>query len=216
MEKTLYLPLKKEWYEMIESGVKTEEYREIKPYWDKRLMRDKWNFCTDSLCHIPQKFDAVKFSYGYTDRTMTFKCDGITVGRGNKEWGAPDNDVFIIRLGDRVEEHHSPLAQLIRVAESLDWSVSVDDYDIELAQGTTRGQDFSFSIRRNDDYVQSVYEYYHDYDPSAEAMLWVDDCGHGKRGAPYELKDIIADMEEVEEMLKTLYEALYDAWYKED
>ena len=29
MGKTLYLPLKKEWYEMIESGVKTEEYREI-------------------------------------------------------------------------------------------------------------------------------------------------------------------------------------------
>lgn len=31
--KTLCLPLKKEWYKMIESGVKTEEYREIKPYW---------------------------------------------------------------------------------------------------------------------------------------------------------------------------------------
>ena len=202
MEKTLYLPLKKEWYEMIESGVKTEEYRECKPYWCKRL--------------IGQNFTRIKFSYGYTDRTMTFKFDGMAIGKGNKEWGAPDNDVFIIRLGDRVEEHHSPLAQLIRVAESLDWSVSVDDYDIELAQGTTRGQDFSFSIRRNDDYVQSVYEYYHDYDPSAEAMLWVDDRGHGRNGAPYELKDIIADMEEVEEMLKTLYEALYDAWYKED
>lgn len=32
MSKILYLPLKKEWYEMIESGVKTEEYREIKSY----------------------------------------------------------------------------------------------------------------------------------------------------------------------------------------
>lgn len=28
----LDLPLKKEWYEMIENGIKTEEYREIKPY----------------------------------------------------------------------------------------------------------------------------------------------------------------------------------------
>ena len=28
--KVLHLPLKKEWYNMIESGVKTEEYREIK------------------------------------------------------------------------------------------------------------------------------------------------------------------------------------------
>ena len=100
--KTLYLHLKKKWYEMIESGVKTEEYREIKPYWDKRLMRDKWNFCTDSLCHIPQKLDAVKFSYGYTKRTMTFELNRITIGKGKKEWGAPNEDVFIIHIGKRV------------------------------------------------------------------------------------------------------------------
>ena len=92
-KKILDLPLKKEWYEMIESGVKTEEYREIKPYWDKRLMRDKWNFCTDSLCHIPQKFDAVKFSYGYTKRTITFECKGITIGKGKPEWGALLSDL---------------------------------------------------------------------------------------------------------------------------
>ena len=36
--KVLDLPLKKEWYDMIESGIKTEEYREIKPYWEKRLL----------------------------------------------------------------------------------------------------------------------------------------------------------------------------------
>ena len=35
--KILELPLKKEWYNMIESGEKREEYREIKQYWQKRL-----------------------------------------------------------------------------------------------------------------------------------------------------------------------------------
>lgn len=35
--KILELPLKKEWYNMIESGEKREEYREIKPYWQNRL-----------------------------------------------------------------------------------------------------------------------------------------------------------------------------------
>lgn len=30
--KTLYLPLKKEWYEMIERGEKPEEYRAIVTY----------------------------------------------------------------------------------------------------------------------------------------------------------------------------------------
>ena len=36
--KTLYLPLKKEWYEMIEAGIKKEEYREESPYWRRRLI----------------------------------------------------------------------------------------------------------------------------------------------------------------------------------
>ena len=31
----LDLPLKKEWYNMIESGIKKEEYRIDKPYWRK-------------------------------------------------------------------------------------------------------------------------------------------------------------------------------------
>lgn len=37
--KTLHLPLKAKWYNMIESGVKTEEYREIKLYWINRLIQ---------------------------------------------------------------------------------------------------------------------------------------------------------------------------------
>lgn len=33
--KILYLPLKKEPYEMIERGEKTEEYRDLSEYWKK-------------------------------------------------------------------------------------------------------------------------------------------------------------------------------------
>lgn len=36
-EKTLHLTLKKKWFDMIASGEKKEEYREIKPYWSQRL-----------------------------------------------------------------------------------------------------------------------------------------------------------------------------------
>ena len=93
---------------MIESGVKTEEYRENKPYWTRRLTakfrgyilfsyRGGYNFIEF------KQFDRVKFSYGYTKRTMTFECKGITFGKGRKEWGAPDKDVFIIKLGNRIE-----------------------------------------------------------------------------------------------------------------
>lgn len=43
MEKILYLTLKKQWFDLISSGVKNEEYREIKPYWIKRLTKCKGN-----------------------------------------------------------------------------------------------------------------------------------------------------------------------------
>lgn len=105
--KTLYLPLKKEWYEMIERGVKTEEYREIKPYWSKRLTGyDHPLFSIrKGYQQVNQNgYTHVKFSYGYTKRTMTFEIERITIGKGNPEWGAPTEDVFIIKLGKKIDE----------------------------------------------------------------------------------------------------------------
>lgn len=82
---------------MIASGVKTEVYREVKPYWDKRLMwsaEGVWSF---------KVYNLVRFSLGYTKTTMTFKAKRIIIGYGNPEWGAPtDKRVFIIRLGERI------------------------------------------------------------------------------------------------------------------
>lgn len=115
--KVLHLPLKKEWYEMIESGVKTEEYREIKPYWEKRLvdyksLKEDYNriafrryvlgVWTNPCKEYPRGYTHVKFSYGYTKRTMTFSTKDITTGKGKTEWGAPDEDVFIIKLGNKI------------------------------------------------------------------------------------------------------------------
>ena len=105
---------------MIESGVKTEEYREIKEYWVKRLA-SCYKWCSLNVTtHLERckkcsnnddfnlirtnGFSKVKFSYGYTNRTMTFELEKITIGKGYKEWGAPDEDVFIIKLGKRIEQ----------------------------------------------------------------------------------------------------------------
>ncbi len=101
--------------------------------------------------------------------------------------------------------------KFIKIAEDLGWSVTKDCYDIELQFYTDYGQDFSFSVNRNEDYVKQVYDYYNQFDPDEEALLWVDDSGHGKNGTPYRLKDIITDMEEVEDELKKLYDALISA-----
>ena len=113
--KTLCLTLQKQWYEMIESGAKTEEYRDIKPYWINRL-RDKSFTCADKACYHCdcelscflkeckfERFEQVIFFYGYTTRTMTFEIDSITIDKGISEWGAPTNkEVFIIKLGKRL------------------------------------------------------------------------------------------------------------------
>jgi len=83
--KILDLPLKKQWYDMIANGTKREEYRVIKPFWEKRLINDDGH---------------VRFRYGYTKKTMLFKIENIRIGRGNPEWGAPPFDVFIIKFTD--------------------------------------------------------------------------------------------------------------------
>ena len=84
---------------MIESGEKTEEYRENKLYWQKRLYKDEG--------YVTQKFKPythVTFSYGYTKRHMTFKIKRIVLSYGNPKWGAPtDKEVFVIALGERCE-----------------------------------------------------------------------------------------------------------------
>lgn len=100
--KVLDLPLKKEWYNMIESGEKREEYRELKPYWCKRLLHYSNLFA--EYISIRDDYTHVRFRYGYTKRTMLYKIDTIDIGLGKPEWGAPkDENVFIIKLGERVK-----------------------------------------------------------------------------------------------------------------
>lgn len=108
---TLYLPLKACWYNAIRFGSKMEEYREITPYWMKRIFKCKcicnyevinlwWckSYCPLGRPLTPLPLRYVRFSYGYTRTTMTYAIDSIRIGRGRPEWGAPDHDVIIISL----------------------------------------------------------------------------------------------------------------------
>lgn len=98
--------------------------------------------------------------------------------------------------------------QLIKIAEELGWNVDIDENEITFSQYTSRGQDISFYVDKNKDIAEEVRNYHESYDPSEEAILWCDSSGHGKNGAPYHLKDIVADMEEAEEMVYSLYVAM--------
>ena len=101
--KTLNLILKAKWYDLIASGVKKEEYREIKPYWIKRLTHCLFHVDKDHDYSQYKEFDTVKIHFGYTNKSMTFECLNVSIGKGKKEWGAPEGDVFIIKLGIRID-----------------------------------------------------------------------------------------------------------------
>lgn len=129
MELTLDLVLKGKWYDMIESGEKPEEYRNIIPFWCNRLLlarpcphgfdfirksADWWDHKLNMMskselaCQIGnlidfQKYDQVTFHRGYTNRTMTFEIGSMMIGTGNPNWGAEEgNEYFVIRLGKRI------------------------------------------------------------------------------------------------------------------
>ena len=91
----LKLTLKKEWFDMILSGKKTEEYREIKPYWQIRL---------NELLSTPYPKFRIEFTNGYGKKRPMFCRQGhdIFIGKGKKEWGAPDKEVYIIQTGNIV------------------------------------------------------------------------------------------------------------------
>ena len=113
----LEMPLKKEWYEMIERGEKPEEYREKKAYWIVRLYEwregkrismsaarviESEGIDVFSRYIVPKHYDAVRFSYGYTKRRMLWEYRGLMVRQGRPEWGGPNYEVFIIKLGERL------------------------------------------------------------------------------------------------------------------
>ena len=128
----LRLSLKRKWFEMTASGIKTEDYRSINPYWCSRFIKLYGEFKPQK--HWEERFDGFKFidmiglikhniSSGYyqfkqfdhnimtlgypshdqTDRIIKFKHAGIEIGYGNPEWGAEPNKLyFIVKHGERI------------------------------------------------------------------------------------------------------------------
>lgn len=84
----LFLPLKTKWYDLIESGEKTSEYREVKPYWEKRLNKH---------------YDTVTFQRAYSKNPprMTFKIISIEKVKHTNDLGL--DEVFEIKLGERIK-----------------------------------------------------------------------------------------------------------------
>ena len=93
----LTLPIKKKWFDMILSGEKLEEYREIKPYWTSRLKNIRL-LSPNGLPTLHREY--IRFRNGYSNNSPSFvaKCD-LEIGEGNPEWGAePNNEYYVLKI----------------------------------------------------------------------------------------------------------------------
>ncbi|MCR5752747.1 MAG: ASCH domain-containing protein [Kiritimatiellae bacterium] len=106
----LPLVLKGEWFDMIASGEKREEYRTANRYWAKRL----WNWNQASLRN--ETMPVVEFRHGYASDAprMAFWTVGLPCSCGMMpfayvedqclypEWGEPTTPHFFIRFGGAI------------------------------------------------------------------------------------------------------------------
>lgn len=115
-KKTLHLVLMHKYFEMIKSGEKKEEYREMTPYWCLRLSNKNCIPTQQGICEFcknpaPEKrntcnalmsmpYDEIVFYDGYTDITITRNIAYFRVGIGNPAWGAPNHETFIFGLSN--------------------------------------------------------------------------------------------------------------------
>lgn len=109
--KDLILPLKRKWFEMWRTGEKKEDYRTINTYWAVRLCQNhSCNHCytffdNEILCAYcsdgfkQKKYDRLILTCGYPKGTdsakrLVFENPVISIGSGNPEWGAKENEVY--------------------------------------------------------------------------------------------------------------------------
>ena len=103
----LTLPIKKKWYDMILSGEKKEEYREIKPYWDKRFEHSLYDITLENWINPIIKFaqGTVIFKNGYQRNAPKVKCFiELRQGYGKEEWGAKKGKLYYVLKILSVEE----------------------------------------------------------------------------------------------------------------
>lgn len=102
----LTLPIKKKWFDMILSGEKKEEHREIKPYWDTRfetwleILKGEMDFFFRDVLKdnkIPMPVLPILFRNGYSKESPSFiaKCT-LSIGTGKEEWGAEKGKEYFI------------------------------------------------------------------------------------------------------------------------
>lgn len=106
-QNTLHLFLKSVWYDKIASGEKTSEYRECKPYWNKKIAGGA-HILVRAALFMPMRFEqkteykTVIFHKVYTKETMEFKINGLFLIQ-NVPNDLNSSCCWEIKLGQRIK-----------------------------------------------------------------------------------------------------------------
>jgi hypothetical protein len=125
MNYTLHKTIKRQWFDMIVSGEKKEEYLDIKKYWINRLTYDfevksvtefttnyEWDYNklseaiksrSDRASFSFEEFDTVTCRNGYNPISplVIWEHLGVRIGEGKPEWGAEKGVIyFCLQIGE--------------------------------------------------------------------------------------------------------------------
>ena len=120
----LTLPIQKRWFDMILSGEKKEEYRDIKEYYETRfrnlfgaitiypssIFSDRSEYELLQGEAVPEEIrkdsiQEIAFRNGYSKNSKEIKARcRLRIGKGRPEWGAePDKQYYILEILDKEE-----------------------------------------------------------------------------------------------------------------
>ena len=116
------------------------------------------------------------------------------------------------------------IEKIYEIAEREGWQVDsyyVDEQKTEVCLSFEKyspaGRDLSFEVcvRNEEDedivfdyFKNAIYKYWEGFDVCYETYIWLDETGHGRNGAPYDMKDLYEDMQACEDMTHDLWLAL--------
>ena len=114
--------------------------------------------------------------------------------------------------------------KIYEIAEREGWKVDyeyTDEKETEICFSFNKyspaGRDFYFEVfvPNNEDedafcynVIHEIYKYLEHFDVCYETYIWLDESGHGKNGAPYDMKDLYEDTEYCKKMIHDLWLSL--------
>ena len=111
----LTLPIKRKWFDMILAGKKTEEYRDVKPYYTMRF-RQFVTLNPDVPNHVVEehfrnaatkggvKYRNIIIRNGYSWHSASMRISGrIMIRQGRPEWGASEGREYYVLTVDESE-----------------------------------------------------------------------------------------------------------------